>query len=719
MIPLNHQLFKQLLQQKSIQWSLLIGLLLMGYFSRTLYQNFLYLQAQNMSQLSLFNEIIKPLAGLALIILLFLNILIASHLYPSFFARGQHSLLLNTSLSSAQLARQLIFSLFKINLLPLAFFFLILLAYWFYSPVNMLLLLTTSLALIFASVLFSMISLIMSFAIGKRLIMLVATSFLIILIFMLDAYLIQQPKLIYLSIYQSLFLNLREGFISLFELLRYSLWLILLWNLLIKLLNALRGLASLKGFIAGMQQWKMALSLLTILLLAFIQMQFNRQELDFAYWDLSQRQSNSLSQQSLEQLSQIKSLIKITAVIDKEQQRDEIRNAFKLLHQYQKHSELKFTSRQALSQQQKQQSRMQLDQFVSVDIGGVALSLRFPFEQDAKQSLLSMIMQIQERSQKWIIFIEGHGEVSPLKQTNRDLSAFYQQLKAEHWSVAVQNLANRPIIANNTQLVVIAAGKKAWLATETTTLLNYLKQGGNLLLLREKDDSLPPQIIDFIGINKLPGVLIDWRGYQSGTPHPAVLIVNQFSKHPVNFSIDSLLAFPWSVGLELTNKASLSKTNEDAKQNLETRSGLTDLVYRVILKTHQGVWNELNSDQTELAFTPEKGEVTASFPLAISLQKASKKQRVIVVGDASFLSNGAINNYANGQFAINIIHWLSESPIQRLQNQSDDSFIRLSAIGNMLFNWLFWLLLPLIFMLLIIKETLMRRLSLIKKATSR
>ncbi|MDQ7049545.1 MAG: hypothetical protein Q9M92_08380 [Enterobacterales bacterium] len=85
MLPLNQQLFKQLLKQKSIQWSLLIAFLMMGYFSRTLYQSFLYLQAQNISQLSLFNEIIKPLAGLALIVILYLNIIIASNFFPSFF----------------------------------------------------------------------------------------------------------------------------------------------------------------------------------------------------------------------------------------------------------------------------------------------------------------------------------------------------------------------------------------------------------------------------------------------------------------------------------------------------------------------------------------------------------------------------------------------------------------------------------------------------------
>ncbi|MDQ7049544.1 MAG: Gldg family protein [Enterobacterales bacterium] len=620
-------------------------------------------------------------------------------------------MLLNTSLSSVNLIKQLLFCVFRINLLPLIFFALILTAYWFYSAVSFALLITTAAALVLGSVLFSLISLTMSFVIAKRLIMLVATSFLIILVFMLDAYLVQHPKLIHFSVYQSLFLSFREGFISLFEVLRFILWLVFLWSLLNWLLNRKRGLIK-----SVRQRWVMSLSFIAPLLIGFMQSQLNRQDLDFSYWDVSQKQTNSLSQKSLNKLSQITDLIKITAVIDKESQRDEMRNAFKLLNQYQKHSELIFTSRQALSQQQKSQNKRHLDQFVSVEIGGMALSLRFPFEQDAKQTLLSMITQIQQRSQKWIIFIEGHGEASPLQPANRDLSGFYHQLRAEHWPVAVQNLANRPIIANNAQLVVIAAGQKAWLAAETTSLLNYLKQGGNLFLLREENDYIPAPIINFIGIKKLPGVLIDWRGYQSGTPHPAVLIVNQFTKHPVNFSIDSLLAFPWSVGLDVTKKNSMPDTDISAKENVNHSASSADPIYEVILNTHQGIWNELNSDQAELSFTPAKGEVTRSFPIAISFENRIKKQRIFVVGDASFLSNGAVNNYANSQFAMNIIHWLSNSPVQRLQNKSEDSFIQPTPLGNIIFNWLF-LMLPFVFMMFIVTKSLSARFLWNKKGT--
>ncbi len=695
---LQRQITQQLMRQKSTQWSLLISFLTLGLFTALGYQSFIYLQAQNISQLSLYNEVIKPLAGLALISILLVALLSASQIYPYFSARGQQGLWLHSSIKSHRLVKELLLALFKISLIPVVYFALILLVFRIYSPIDSSLLLSSSLGLLLVSLLFSSLLVGLGFLIPKRLNMLLLSGLILMLIFVFDAYLLQHPGLSSFSIFQGLFLNFREGFISVFQLLSFLLWLSLFYHLGVWFLDRLRGQSH------QIQIPVILLTLLAIVLFALAQGQFNRQDLAWGYWDISQKKTNSLTEQGLKQLGQIKDQIKITAVIDKDQHRDEIRKVFKLLNQYQQNSQLVFTSRQAIRKTQNdlQVARLgQMDQFVAVEIGGIKLSQAFPFELSAKQSILAMIGQIHQRSEKWISFIEGHGEASPFNKTNRDLSAFYQALKAENWPLAAQNLTNQPMIAKNTQLVIVAASKKPWFAAETKALLEYLKSGGNLLLLREADDHLPQAIIDYIGVEKRSGVLIDWRGYQSGTPHPAVLIVNQFSKHPVNFSIDSLLAFPWSVGLKVKQPVSSNR------------------LYEIVVQSHKGVWNELDSDQEELSFTPEKGEETQSFPVAISVEDPAIKQRIIVVGDSSFLSNGAITNYANAQFAMNLVHWLSESPVEKVTSQHEDHFIAISPLANFIFRWGFSLILPLIMGLWMLKQSFAkRRLKLAKDSQS-
>jgi len=233
--------------------------------------------------------------------------------------------------------------------------------------------------------------------------------------------------------------------------------------------------------------------------------------------------------------------------------------------------------------------------------------------------------------------------------------------------------------------LIIAASKTKWLPKEIDTVLAYLKAGGNLLVLREQNDSLPQEIENYLAINMNKGILIDWQGYQSGTPHPAILIVNDFSSHVVNTNIDSLLAFPWSVGLEIDEK----KSSDESE-------------YQTILKSHRGVWNEFNSDATELSFNRGIGEQQKSFGLAFSIENEKLNQRMIVVGDSSFLSDSTINNYANRQFSLNLISWLTAQKFEASSDQHKDDFIRVTPITHFLFNWLFSLILPLLFLLVIL-----------------
>ncbi|MCF6192752.1 MAG: GldG family protein, partial [Kangiellaceae bacterium] len=345
-------------------------------------------------------------------------------------------------------------------------------------------------------------------------------------------------------------------------------------------------------------------------------------------------------------------------------------------------SSLEFTSSQADGAKNKL-----AEQYVAIEIGGNRQSIRYPFSVSAKESLVQLVLQLTTRTDQWITFIEGHGEASPFTKTNRDISQFYQSIKSLGWPVAVQNLVKRPRIASNTKILVIAASQKQWLPAEINSIMRYLHEGGNLLLLREQKDQLPNELLSYLGISTELGVLIDWQGYQSGTPHPAILIVNQFTDHPVNTGIDSLLAFPWSYALLLDEKA--KQAHRD---------------YQTILATHSGVWTEHNSEQAELAFNEQNGELQQSFSIGYSLEDNQLKQRVIVMGDSSFLSDSAINNYANRQFSLNLISWLASQSNEVINQPYRDSYIKATPLLHFILTWLFSLILPLLFIIFLLAK---------------
>lgn len=679
------QLISNLLNRKSIQISLMIVIIAIGVFATLSYQSFLYLQAQNMSQLSLFNEVIKPLSGLALLGQLFLASMIASQLTPYLIDRGQQGIFLHSAFSNSLLLWINLLVVTAFSLIPFGYFCLISFSYYQISDIDSGLIISTCFALLGGNFLFGLIILSVTLPIKKTLTALVISLGIIILFFALDELLRNQESTKSLSLFLNVFIHLRDGLIISDEVTSLILWVLFFYSILLIAI----GRSRLK--IDKLGKFLLFVSMLAILG-HWLAPNYRLENIltdnkTTKKWDLSREKLNSLSNQMTRQIADIKAPIVITAVIDDEKNHDEIRQAFEVIRQYHPETHLNFSSRQSLINQ----SSM-VDQFVSVQIAESQQSLRYPFDRTAKDAIAQLILQLTTRSNQWITFIEGHDEATPFGNSGRDIGLFFQSLKQLGWPVAMQNLSKQPIISQNTKVIVIADSKKQWLVGELNGLMNFLKQGGNLLLLREAKDQLPDELLAFLAIKTVPGTLIDWQGYQSGTPHPAILIVNQFNDHPVTTGINSLIAFPWSQGLKVER--------QNQKDNMH---------YRTIIQTHKGVWSEFNSEEIELAFDPDIGELQQVFDLAYSIKNENNGQRIIVVGDSSFLSDSSINNYANQQLALNLISWLSSQSFEIQQKKNRDSFVRASPIIHLMMNWLFSLVLPLLFACLMLVRCVKNR----------
>ena len=666
-------LTKNLLARNSLALAIIASAVLMGAFSSLSYRQFLYLQSQNISQLSVFNEVIQPLSGLALLLQLVTLCIASSLLVPHMAAQGQKSILVNASISAGR--RLLMFALPTLlaSLLPLFYFMVIAVSYWLASDLDGWLLVSSSIGLVAASCFFCVVAVTISFLLRTPLMALLASIFTSALILLFDEWL--RNLVAETSPFLEFFYHLRGGLISPFEVLKLALWLMLFIGLAFTAVsrysNANDG--------AGKRYMMFAVCGITLLSI-FVAIQrsdffdasnsvTSRNSLNFR-WDISQEKRDSLQQQWIEQIEQVNQPIKITAVIDDEENHDEIKRAVDILSQHHADIELSFSSRQKLSVNSEFAG-----EFVAISVGKQQQNIAYPFNQTAKHVLTKLIVQLTTRSGHWINFIEGHGEASPFGKTSRDLSSFYDTLKSLGWPVAVQNLSRQPVISSNTKLLVIAASEKRWLSSEVDSVMQYLHKGGNLLVLREQGDQLPAAIEDFTQVAKVKGTLIDWQGYQSGTPHPAILIIDQVLEHPVNTGIKSFLAFPWSTGLRL-------------------KLAQPDYSQQPILVTHKGVWNEYNSQAETLSFDAQQGELQQSFVSAFAISHRTNNQKMVVVGDASFISDAAVNNYSNRQFSLNLISYLSSESITEENQVYQDNAIRVNTFGHWLFSWFFAFLIP-------------------------
>jgi hypothetical protein len=671
-------LIKLLGAKKSIFLSIVFCLLALGVFTSLAYDNFLHLQAQNVSQLSVFNEIIKPLSGITLALGLLMSIISASQLVPYLRERGQLSLVQQSSLTPFQLARCFTRVNLFFVLIPILYFLCVVLFISIFSQIELSLVFVNTIILLLGLIFYSFLVQSLSF-ISRTLIVSVLVSLtVIILIMSLEQVFSRSTELRYLSIFTQLFLQSRDGVVSLKELIYLLIWICFAYCLFQNQIKKIKGSTqSKKGLYFG---YSLIITLGCLKTVDYF--------VPATFMPISQTANEKLPEYYKEQISLIKQPIKITAVIDKEQSKDEIIQGIDYLKQFNKNINLNFSNRQAFRSKENNESG-QIATFVSLKIGNNQQAIRYPFAEPAIISLAKTIERLHSKSQEWIVFIQGHNEPSIFGQSGRSFSLFYNQLKAMGWPVIEQNLRNNQLISDNTKLIIIANSQQEWLDKETESLINFLKRGGHLLLMREAEDQLPQALVNYIGVKKTEGTILDKKGFSSGTPHPAILIIDQFNQHPINNNIQSLVALPWSNGLELI-KQEFDNLWQDS----------------IVLSSHDQVWNELAINKSEFELNQSKGEEQKSYDLMISLERefgsaseGKKKQRVLLVGDSSFLSDAAINNYANQQLAANMISWLLSSQSQLIESQYRDNSIQASLFSHFMLRWFFSLIFPALFLL--------------------
>ena len=164
----------------------------------------------------------------------------------------------------------------------------------------------------------------------------------------------------------------------------------------------------------------------------------------------------------------------------------------------------------------------------------------------------------------------------------------------------------------------------------------------------DETPSLTP-LLTALGLQKLPGTVVDEHVYKMGTPHPSIAIVDKYAHHEATQAMNELTAFPWASAFKLL-------PSKNAPQ--------TEATWQIapILTTHAKTWTEKGTLSGPLSFNREQGEVAGPLHIGFALtqpKKAGGQQKIIIVGSAKFLTNSAITNYGNLSLGMMLSNWLS------------------------------------------------------------
>ena len=298
-----------------------------------------------------------------------------------------------------------------------------------------------------------------------------------------------------------------------------------------------------------------------------------------------------------------------------------------------------------------------------------------------EENLANTLARLARSGERWIVFLSGHGERRPDGQANHDYGIWGAQLQKRGLKTRTLTLNENPQIPQNTAVLVIADPQSRLLAGEVKQIDDYLAQGGNVLWLAEPGGlkGLEP-IAELLGFEPQPGTVVDPSAQVLTGNDATFLVIGQYGAHPAVQNLNLMTLFPTASGMKLQtqNKSQWRST--------------------VLLDTLPTAWSETGA---------LKGKVTldagreARGPLAIGIaatrELEKREQRVVVIGDADFLSNTYLGNGGNLDLGMNLVNWVSsdEAHIDLPNRAAVDASLNLSQGEQITIAFGFLIFLPL------------------------
>lgn len=266
-----------------------------------------------------------------------------------------------------------------------------------------------------------------------------------------------------------------------------------------------------------------------------------------------------------------------------------------------------------------------------------------------EEAFTNLLQRLGRGGERWVVFVSGHGERSPDRQANFDVSNWATQLAKRGLKTRAIALGGKTVIPENTSVLVIAGPRVKFLAAEVKQIEHYLARGGNLLWLTEPGSLHGlERVAESLGVELQRGVIVDPASQAATGTLPTFIVGNPdyYGTHPVVQGFGLTTLFPEAAAL-----------NAQAPKGWELQT---------ILDTQPTAWSETGALDGRIQFNAGE-DVRGPLNLGVSLtrKQENREQRVAVIGDGDFLSNAYLGNGGNLDLGMNLVNWLG----------SDDAYI--------------------------------------------
>jgi ABC-type uncharacterized transport system involved in gliding motility auxiliary subunit len=305
-----------------------------------------------------------------------------------------------------------------------------------------------------------------------------------------------------------------------------------------------------------------------------------------------------------------------------------------------------------------------------------------PLADFSEQGFANVLMRLMRGSTSLVLWLEGHGERKLDGIANHDLGEFGRQLQQKGLKINSVNLAVAQEVPANATLLVIATPQADLQPAEVEKITRYVKGGGNLLWLLDPEPlrGLQP-IAETLGLVLTPGTVVDPALRPKAGP-PVFAVAASYGRHPITAAFRYNTMFPYA------RQIGISESDE----------------WRVspLIEVAQRGWVEMGNLDEKPVFDAAKDlpgpvNIAAAFERTVS----DKQQRVVVIGNAAFLSNAYLGNAGNLQLGIATLNWLTaeDNLVAIDPRPAADSKIEIGQMTLYVIAFGFLVVLPLVFIL--------------------
>ncbi len=295
-----------------------------------------------------------------------------------------------------------------------------------------------------------------------------------------------------------------------------------------------------------------------------------------------------------------------------------------------------------------------------------------PDDADRLQGALAgALLEVARDKPRVVYWVVGHGERDIDGKGGLGFVQFQQELRKSYFQVRTLSLGAGEQVPEDASLLVFADPRRTLPDNEATLYNAWLRQGNRALVLQDVDfgqaegqNGPMAPLLDQWGLHPVPAVILDPRA-RTGETDPRIAVADQFGRDresPVGSLLGQRAIFPIARPIESTGLVK-------ADQQIFFR--------RLVSVGPDGTGKGNDPFATfDVASTKDVPKVDAKMreawsgrPLDIAIAafrdfpgrrgEAGREARLVVVGDADFLTDQHIDREANHELAVDLVRWLT------------------------------------------------------------